>query len=251
MTPKRLALLASFLCLACGYVSAQQAKPGPVPPPLRDEPRVKVEIISASGAGSPIHASGYVMLGKTTSGEGLLTLKNVSTKPVVSIRGFISYQTSAGSKTFPWSMNFLGPIFSSKRYLDVGAQSSVPPFQINVVPSNERVYGVEAGVTGVLFSDGTTWGQAGETLKRRFLDKVAVHRFDLEQKVLPVFENFSHEVCEREIKNGIIGSGNQWLNHFLQKVLLDTNGRLIPDAREKLKQILANMQNPFTNPSAD
>ncbi len=251
MTFRSFAVAFVFLSSACGYAYGQQALPGPVPPPLRDEQRAKVQIVSASAAGSPIHASGYVMLGPTTSGEGLLTLKNVGNKPVISIRGFISYQTSAGSKSFPWTMGFDGRVLGSKRYFASGESASVPPFQINVTKPPHKVYGVEAMVTGVLFSDGTTWGPAGESLKKRFLDRVAADRFDLEQKVLPVFEQFSREDCEREIKNGIIGRGNSWLNGFLKKALLDQNGNLVPDAHQRLKNILANMQDPFNRPASD
>lgn len=236
------------MCASAQALPQQSTRP-PVPPPLREEIRTPTPIVSRSAPDCPVMASGQVALGQTTSGQGLLALKNVSGKPIAAISGMIRYETTGGFISYPWYQSFLGSIAGSlrgpRRYFTPGEETSVPMIPLNVTQTTENVRNVTVSVMGVLFADGTVWGTQGETVRKRFLDQATASRYDLQYKVLPVCKRLAPRALEQEIKEGPIKIGQRWLNRLLQKGLLNQEGQLRPDALERLKKMIANLEHPL------
>lgn len=242
-------VIAVTTCFPPHDVLAQQSERPLVPPSLRDEPRTPTSILFAADPDCPVSASGMVALGQTTSGEGSLVLKNVSGKPIAAISGTFSYDTTRGPVSYPWHESFLGSIAGSltgpRRYFAPGEESSVPLVPLNITTGNDRIKDATVSVTGVLYADGTVWGEKGEAVRKRFLDQAAASRYDLDYKILAAYNRLTPQEFEQEIKSGPIRIGQVWLNQLLQKGLLDEKGRLRPDALDRLRKMIANLENPF------
>lgn len=226
------------------YAIAQRSERPPVPPALRQEARSQTEIFSASNPSCPVLASGTVALGRTTSGEGSLTLRNLSAKPVAAINGTMVYETTGSPFSYPWSQDFLPSIAQAGRALPAGQEISVPLFPLNVPTGGGQINRAAVSVTGVVYADGTVCGETGGSLRDKFLAKAKAAAIDLE-RVLAAYEKVSQQAFEQLIKSGPVQMGQRWLNLLLKKELLDEGGRLRADALERLKTMKANLENPF------
>lgn len=223
---------------------AQQTGQPPLPPPLREERRTPTEILFVSDPDCPVTVSGTIALGQTTSGTGSLVVKNIGTKSIAAINGRLIYDSTGEPISYPWGQNFLVSLAVARRYFPPGGQISVPLVPLNVTTGNERISRVLAKVTGVLFADGTIWGEAGETLRKKFLDEAAAARLKLRQ-VLLASEKMSAPALEKFISTDPIRDGSRWVNLALRMGLLDDKGHLHPDARERIKRMIANLEDLF------
>lgn len=226
-----------------GLCATGVAQPPPAPA-LRDESRTAAKI--GEGATCGIRVGGAVELGKTTSGAGQLVFTNEGPKPVAAIAGLMIYETSAGPSSYPWTNYYLGGIARARAFFPPGKRTSVPPTAMNVTRPDGSIRGVRAAVTGVVYADGTTCGDNGESLRKRYLWKAGTARLDLE-KVLLAFQKLPAAEFEKLVRAGILKQGEMWLNLVLRQELLDENGRLKADAQQRLDKLAANLENPLDN----
>lgn len=212
-------------------------------PGLRNEQRTPVTLTPYTSCSAEV--SGQISIGRTTSGGGSLLFKNIGSKPIAALRGVVEYVTTAGLVAVPWTFTLTSISIPAAAYVPPGERTSVPLQPGNITRPEGSILSLAAKITGVLYGDGTTCGEAGENLRSHFLNQLAQAKHDLEL-VLASAQVQPPEEFERSLKEGILNvPGKDAFNRLMKSRLLDENGRLKPNPAALVKAFIANVDKPF------
>lgn len=182
---------------------------------------------------------------QATVRQGTVVVRHVGSKPVVAFNGVFTYRGPKGHVATPtFTHSFLGAWFQGAGSFHPGQELTFPPIS---APDDSGVtyQYMDAAVTGVLFADGTTWGTTGDSLRRSTLARAGTVCAKLSE-ILKVIKDNSLEEIEQLLRGpGPIMQGQEqgeWLHRVLQKELLNQNGRIYPDALNRLRQMIAHLE---------
>ena len=117
----------------------------------------------AAAASSPVLA--------IPSRESLI-LKNVGSKPIIAVEGTFTYTSRGGTVANPrWGQSFAGAFFPNRKLFNPSEEITLPP----IVPPHDAAEKIEYGnvsVRGVLFADGSSWGEKDGRLHSNALDRL-------------------------------------------------------------------------------
>lgn len=210
---------------------------------------ITASLIAVTGGFSPVNGQSSSPI-RVTYNRGSVVLTNVSSKPIAAIEGTFSYEVVSGVVATPsWRHKFPGALFPGRRYFQPGEARTLPP----VAPLHDFSQTItynNVTITGVVFADGAVWGTTGESLRRTTLGEAGATSLMLGE-VLRIFSNLSPERIEQLLNDaGPVIEGQQrgrWLHRVLQKELLDESGHLRPDALDRLRQMIAHLENMIDN----
>jgi hypothetical protein len=181
------------------------------------------------------------------SGENV-RLKNISTRPIAAYEGTFSYEVTPGRVATPtWRVILPGAWFGSGKHLQPGQQEPFFPSSIPLPDNSRRAIKYDnVTVTGVLFADGTVWGLTGGSLRRETLSRAGATLSGLHD-VWRIVKNVSPERLEQLLQGpGPIIEGQErgrWLHRLLQREMLDETWHMRPDALDRMKQMITNLEN--------
>ncbi len=147
------------------WVSPQEPPP-PLPPIIPAIKRVpgngRQITVSNAEQGAPVEASATLRLSQRTYGDGFLTLKNVSGRSILALRGVWEISTSEGG-VIKDGWTFGAAIHLVNGGLRPGEEAKLPvagPPNFTVDPPH-KITKLSVKVTGVVFQDRTYWGEDG------------------------------------------------------------------------------------------
>ncbi|GEM_PF-6293449 len=201
------------------------------------------------GCLSPIRAQYGVPIHTSVTDDGA-TIENVSDHPVAAIEGTFTYRSSEGKLvTSAWRQFFRVAFLKDGDTFEPGQRLSFPKESRLPDGSREDLNYVDVTVTGIVFADGSTWGTA-DALRSRITERAAALRLQLRDALL-LLERMSPEEIESLLhKPGLLIQGrveSGFAKVVLRKRLLDEDGRLVPDPIDRVKQLIADVESPFSN----
>lgn len=251
-------MVTSLLVLFALWGASIELKAQDLPPmtPAIDREGGRGHIVTASNAAqeAPVKARVEVRLGRRTYGDGFMTLTNVSDAPILAVRGVWEFGVRDGGFV-PRGWNFGGASFIPKGGWKPGEDVTVPILAPPgfVVSEPHELQHVAVRITGVVFIDGSRWGEEGDLVYSRLEREIAEMRVVAERL---------REGCQRlpaqmiadqlSTTQAVSGSGLYGLfpsmryRILFRKMLLDEQGMLRSDAVDVLNHVIAALKDPFT-----
>jgi hypothetical protein len=196
-------------------------------------------------AGAPIGAQSSSPIQVLVSPEGI-TIRNVGSKGILACEGKLLYEIPgvAGEHVAQWRQLFQRTLKPMGDDFAPGKELRFPPTTLPDDASQRYIYR-GATVTGVVFSDGSVWGETGATLRVGVGIKAAEMSARL-TRVSRAFEGQPLETLVKALKGpGPLVAGEQYgalVHRMLARELLDEQGTIRSDAFARLRAMITYLE---------
>ncbi len=238
-----------------GEITELQAQDLPPMTPAIDREGGQGHVVTASNAAqeAPVRAQVEVLLGKRTYGDGFMTLTNVSDDPILAVRGVWEFGVRDGGFV-PRGWNFGGASFIPKGGWKPGEEVTVPILAPPgfIVGEPHELHHVAVRITGVVFIDGSRWGEEGDLVYSRLEREIAEMRV-IAERLREGCQRLPAQMIADQLSATQTTGGSGLYGLFpgmryrilFRKMLLDEQGMLRSDAVDVLNRVIAALKDPF------
>ncbi len=244
----KIRILVGMFALLPGLYSVSYSQQ--IIPAIEREPGRGVEITVSNAAqnNSPIEASAIIRVSENAYGSGFLTLKNISGKPVLGLRGCWEITTSEGGIVRDY-WNFGGGTSLVTGGIKNGDRAKLPVsgppnYTVN---KPHRITSIVIRITGVAFDGKTWWGDDGYHVYQK-IQTDADHLRDVAEKVRNMMDNTSTETIVKELTDDPTNRRAARINpvftdirtqFIFKSYLLHEDNSLREDAKARLDKLVS------------
>lgn len=243
------ALVAS-LSMQTFTVSAQETQLPPISRAIDREtgPTRTVEVTNET-QNAPVLIGGSLTLGTRSYGQGYITLKNTSDRPIVAFRG--AWEVLRDNKTsvrHHWDVG--GPTLVFNGGMQPGDVISfpIPGPATEDADHGQQLVDVSPLITGVVFFDKSTWGLEGESLRGKLIRDQKVFVSIAEQLRQASYQLSPREFASRAMARDFTAPNSSAFfpdihtQMMFNNIILDDDQTLRRDAAERLDRVIERLK---------
>ncbi len=239
-----------LLVLSEGTFNAKAQDLPPIVPAInRELDRAGQITVSNAEQAAPVAAVAVLRLSQRAYGAGFLTLKNVSDKSILTLRGVWEISTSEGG-TLRHGWNFGGATAQLTGGIKPGQEVKLPVAgpPNYAIDSPHKITKLSVLITGVVFKDRTYWGEDGYQIYMNYTRDVK-NMLLVAEKVRERFEKLPPQVLVDQLTDPqSIRSGrsselfpDMMYRLVFPSLLLDEHNSLRPDAMQRLDKMIISL----------